>query len=372
MNRTSIRRRRSSRARAGPRPQPLACGAGNESSPTRPTRSSGEQSSAAPSTVPAPAPRRPPREPGPPASSGQHRRHRQLRPERLGRRRRAVPRRRRDFAGSDAYLDDDEGELADAKKRCGGQTPIEVPDYISPIAVVFNVDGRRQAQARPRHHRARSSPARSPRGTTRRSRPTTRTPSCRRRRSPPCTARTTRAPPKNFTDYLDRPPTAPGPTEADETWPIKSGEARQGHLRRHRGRHQRQGHHRLRRRQPGRRPRRPPHQGRRRVRRPVRRGGRQGRRGLPARRGPRRHRHGHRHRPHHRPSRAPTRWCWSSYLIACPTYDDQADGRPGQGLPDLRRQRDGQAAAAESAGSAPLDRALSSEATAVVEQDHGQ
>ena len=44
------------------------------------------------------------------------------------------------FAGSDAYLTDDEGELSKATERCGGE-PIQVPDYISPIAVVFNVDG---------------------------------------------------------------------------------------------------------------------------------------------------------------------------------------------------------------------------------------
>lgn len=44
------------------------------------------------------------------------------------------------FAGSDAYLTDDEGELTKAKERCGGDV-IEVPDYVSPIAVIFNVDG---------------------------------------------------------------------------------------------------------------------------------------------------------------------------------------------------------------------------------------
>jgi phosphate transport system substrate-binding protein len=45
------------------------------------------------------------------------------------------------FAGSDAYLTDDEGELSAATERCGGTAPIEVPNYISPIAVVFNVEG---------------------------------------------------------------------------------------------------------------------------------------------------------------------------------------------------------------------------------------
>ncbi|GAW51787.1 MULTISPECIES: phosphate ABC transporter substrate-binding protein PstS [unclassified Nocardioides] len=45
------------------------------------------------------------------------------------------------FAGSDSYLTDDEGELSAAKERCGGEDPIEVPAYVSPIAVVFNLPG---------------------------------------------------------------------------------------------------------------------------------------------------------------------------------------------------------------------------------------
>ncbi|MCW2583890.1 MAG: phosphate transporter, periplasmic phosphate-binding protein [Klenkia sp.] len=43
------------------------------------------------------------------------------------------------FAGSDAYLDDD--ELAAAQERCGGGEVFELPNYISPIAVVYNLDG---------------------------------------------------------------------------------------------------------------------------------------------------------------------------------------------------------------------------------------
>ena len=44
------------------------------------------------------------------------------------------------FAGTDSYLNDDEGELSAAKERCGGD-PIEVPAYVSPIAVAFNLEG---------------------------------------------------------------------------------------------------------------------------------------------------------------------------------------------------------------------------------------
>lgn len=44
------------------------------------------------------------------------------------------------LAGSDAYLTDDEGELSAATETCGGD-PIEVPNYVSPIAIIFNVEG---------------------------------------------------------------------------------------------------------------------------------------------------------------------------------------------------------------------------------------
>jgi phosphate transport system substrate-binding protein len=43
------------------------------------------------------------------------------------------------FAGSDSYLADD--ELAASQKACNGQTAVEVPGYISPIALVYNLDG---------------------------------------------------------------------------------------------------------------------------------------------------------------------------------------------------------------------------------------
>ena len=44
-----------------------------------------------------------------------------------------------DFAGSDAALDDE--ELTAAAERCGGGEIFELPNYISPIAVVFNLEG---------------------------------------------------------------------------------------------------------------------------------------------------------------------------------------------------------------------------------------
>ncbi|MCW2842263.1 MAG: pstS [Nocardioides sp.] len=45
------------------------------------------------------------------------------------------------FAGSDSALTTDAGELDKATARCGGAAPIEVPAYVSPIAVVYNLSG---------------------------------------------------------------------------------------------------------------------------------------------------------------------------------------------------------------------------------------
>lgn len=45
------------------------------------------------------------------------------------------------FAGSDSALDEAKKEVSQATKRCGGKAPIEVPNYVSPIALIFNVDG---------------------------------------------------------------------------------------------------------------------------------------------------------------------------------------------------------------------------------------
>jgi phosphate transport system substrate-binding protein len=46
-----------------------------------------------------------------------------------------------DFAASDAALDPTKGEVDAAKQRCGGQNALEVPSYVSPIAVVYKLDG---------------------------------------------------------------------------------------------------------------------------------------------------------------------------------------------------------------------------------------
>ncbi|MEN3270229.1 phosphate ABC transporter substrate-binding protein PstS, partial [Pseudonocardia sp.] len=50
------------------------------------------------------------------------------------------------FAGSDVYLTPT--ELTQAKTRCGGDV-VEVPDYVSPIAVIYNVPGVSNLQLAP-------------------------------------------------------------------------------------------------------------------------------------------------------------------------------------------------------------------------------
>ena len=53
------------------------------------------------------------------------------------------------YAGSDAALSTEEGELEKAEKRCKTGQLIEIPDYISPIAVIYNLPGVEDLQLDP-------------------------------------------------------------------------------------------------------------------------------------------------------------------------------------------------------------------------------
>ncbi len=53
------------------------------------------------------------------------------------------------MAGSDSYLTDEEKELSKATARCEGEAPIEVPNYVSPIAVIYNLEGVEDLQLSP-------------------------------------------------------------------------------------------------------------------------------------------------------------------------------------------------------------------------------
>ena len=272
---------------------------------------------------------------------GEHRRHRQLRPGRLRRRRREVHRRRRRLRRLRRRLDPTEGEVDGRQEALRRPDAIEVPDYVSPIAVVYNLDGVDKLNLVARRPSPASSPARSRRGTTRRSRPTTPAPSCPSTAITPVHRSDDSGTTKNFTDYLQQGRRGRLDRRRRRAWPIKGGEARRGHLRRDRGGQGRQGHHRVRRRQPGRRP----------------RHGRRSRSATPtSRRPPRVPPRSLEASPAATRAAPPTTWrstidrttteagAYPLMLVVLPdrlpdVRRRQGDGRPGQGLPDLRGQR---------------------------------
>lgn len=128
------------------------------------------------------------------------------------------------FAGSDEYFPED--ELAKAEERCGGDV-VEVPVYVSPIAVVFNVEGVDELNLSPETLGAifagdvtkwddKAIAAENPDVEL----PSTPITAVHRSDESGTTA--------NFTDYLDQ---ASGGTWSHgvvETWPMNSGEAAEG------------------------------------------------------------------------------------------------------------------------------------------------
>ena len=129
------------------------------------------------------------------------------------------------FAGSDAYLDDD--QLAQSKKTCKGQSALEVPDYISPIALVYNLPGVSKLQLSPQ------TAAKIFAGKV-----TTWDDPAIKADNPGAKLPSTKITPvhrsddsgttKNFTDYLHQTAGAVWTNEAAETWPFKSGEGANG------------------------------------------------------------------------------------------------------------------------------------------------
>ncbi|UPK75756.1 phosphate ABC transporter substrate-binding protein PstS [Nocardioidaceae bacterium SCSIO 66511] len=128
------------------------------------------------------------------------------------------------FAGSDEYFPEE--EIADAEERCGGDV-VEVPVYVSPIAVIFNVKGVDSLNLSPetlgsifagkinswddKAIAAENPDANLP------SEPIT---AVHRSDESGTTA--------NFTDYLDQASGGSWSHGVIETWPIKSGEAAEG------------------------------------------------------------------------------------------------------------------------------------------------
>jgi phosphate transport system substrate-binding protein len=129
-----------------------------------------------------------------------------------------------DFAGSDAYITGD--EVAKAQHRCGSDY-VEVPVYVSPIAVVFNVPGVSKLQMSPstiakifsKQITKWNDPAIAADNAGQALPATTISPVNRSDKSG-----TT----QNFTDYLAAAAPADWTSKAGDTWPIAGGEAAQG------------------------------------------------------------------------------------------------------------------------------------------------
>jgi phosphate transport system substrate-binding protein len=129
------------------------------------------------------------------------------------------------FAGSDAYLDD--AQLASSKKVCGGATAIEAPDYISPIALVYNLSGVDKLQLSPdtaaQIFAGKITKWNDP--AIKKDNPSASLPSesitAVHRSDDSGTT-------KNFTDYLHQTAGSTWTAEAAETWPFKSGEGANG------------------------------------------------------------------------------------------------------------------------------------------------
>ncbi|MBK1784856.1 phosphate ABC transporter substrate-binding protein PstS [Prauserella cavernicola] len=128
-----------------------------------------------------------------------------------------------DFGGTDSYLDDE--ELAKAKERCGEL--VEVPAYVSPIAVVFKLDGVDELNLKPatiakifnQQIKKWNDPAIAEDNPNADLPDTAITPVNRSDESG-----TT----ENFTEYLTATAEADWPHEASGDWPVPGGEAAQG------------------------------------------------------------------------------------------------------------------------------------------------
>ncbi|KQV75292.1 phosphate ABC transporter substrate-binding protein [Aeromicrobium sp. Root344] len=128
------------------------------------------------------------------------------------------------IAGSDAYLDDD--ELAKAKDLCKGDV-VEVPVYVSPIAVIFNLDGVKDLNLSPKTIAG----IFAGKITTwddaaiKADNPDAKLPSDK---ITPVHRSDDSGTTQNFTDYLSKASEGAWTAEPGQTWPVKGGEAAEG------------------------------------------------------------------------------------------------------------------------------------------------
>ena len=131
-----------------------------------------------------------------------------------------------DFAASDSALDADKGEVSAAKERCGADA-IEVPDYVSQIALVYNLKGvddlQLSAKTAANIFAGKITTWNDPAIKTENpdaDLPSTRIDPVHRSDESGTTA--------NFTDYLSKASEGAWTAEPDKVWPIKSGEGATG------------------------------------------------------------------------------------------------------------------------------------------------
>jgi len=129
------------------------------------------------------------------------------------------------FAGSDAYLSTE--DVAKSKKVCGGQSAIEVPNYISPIAVVYNLQGVNNLRLSP-DTLAKIFSGKITKwndSAIKADNPGAKLPA---QRITPVHRSDDSGTTDNFTDYLHQAAGSVWTYPASETWPVKSGEGADG------------------------------------------------------------------------------------------------------------------------------------------------
>jgi len=131
------------------------------------------------------------------------------------------------YAGSDAALEEEEGELKKAAERCSPGKLVEIPAYVSPIAIIYNLEGVESLQLDPEtlakifnqeittwNDKAIAS-----------DNPGVELPDTR---ITPVNRSDESGTTENFTDYLSKVVPSIWKYEVSGDWPVKGGEAAQG------------------------------------------------------------------------------------------------------------------------------------------------
>jgi phosphate transport system substrate-binding protein len=131
------------------------------------------------------------------------------------------------YAGSDAALEEEEGELKKAMERCGPGEVIEVPVYVSPIAIIYNLEGveelKLDAETVARIFNQEITSWNDP--AIAKLNPGTELPDTR---ITPVNRSDESGTTENFVDYLSKVEPSIWKYEVSGDWPVKGGEAAQG------------------------------------------------------------------------------------------------------------------------------------------------